>query len=159
MVCLELHPPRLCATSCSIFAVILLHLILFLLLINSLPYSPALYFHYHKWNLCSGRWGITIHRRIKKHTLKKHWHSRMEPIFVVYQMFALQLSSIVYCTLCYRSLLPPIPVLKFNHDTNQEISHDQIEDPGECTVSSNINEDNFDHQYKVLHQGQVRLDK
>jgi hypothetical protein len=55
VVCLELYPSQLHATSCSIFAVILLHLILYLLLIHSLPYSPIFNCHYHKWNLCPGR--------------------------------------------------------------------------------------------------------
>ena len=66
--CLELHPPRLCANSCTIYPVIVLHLILYFLLIHSLPHSPTVYLHYSKWNLRPARWGITIHRRIKKHT-------------------------------------------------------------------------------------------
>ena len=92
---LELHPPRLCATSCSIFPDIPLHLILYLLLIHSLPYSPTFYHHYPKWNLRPARWGITIHRRIKKHTLREHWHSRKVPILVVHQMFAFQRESCI----------------------------------------------------------------
>jgi len=51
----KLHPPQLCTTSCSIFAVILLHLILYLLLIQSDPYSPTFYLHYYKWNLRPAR--------------------------------------------------------------------------------------------------------
>ena len=101
--CLELHAPRLCATSCSIFQHILLRLILYLLVIHSLPYSPTFYLHCHKWNLCPARWRITIHRRIKTHTLREHWHSRKELMFIVYQMFA------YYCTLCIVLWMRNIP--------------------------------------------------
>jgi len=45
---LELHPPRLCANSCTIYPVIVLHLILYFLLSHSLPHSPTLDLHYSK---------------------------------------------------------------------------------------------------------------
>ena len=43
------------------------------------------------WNLWPARWGITIHRRIKKHTLREHLHvhSRRQPIIIANQMFEL----------------------------------------------------------------------
>ena len=85
---LKLHPPRLSATSCSIFPDIRLHLILYLLLIHCLPYSPPFCHHYPELNLFPARWGITIHRWIKKHTLREHWNSKKEPIFIVHQIFA-----------------------------------------------------------------------
>jgi len=65
-LCLKLHPPGLCANSCSIFPVILLHLISYILLIHALLHFPTLYLHYSKWNLRPARWGITIHRRLNK---------------------------------------------------------------------------------------------
>jgi len=48
---LELHPPRLCANSCTIYPVIVLHLILYFLLLHSLPHSPTLDLRCSKWNL------------------------------------------------------------------------------------------------------------
>jgi len=52
---LELHPPRLCANSCSIYPVIILHIILYFLLLHSLPHSPTLDLRYSKWNLRPAR--------------------------------------------------------------------------------------------------------
>jgi len=42
--------------------------------------------------------------------------------------------------------------------TDQEIGDDDSEDTGESTLSSDIEEDNSDHQQKVLHLGQARRD-
>jgi len=44
-------------------------------------------------------------------------------------------------------------------ETNKEIGDDGSEDTGEFTLSSDIEEDDLDHQQEVLHQGQVRRDK
>jgi len=44
-------------------------------------------------------------------------------------------------------------------DTNQEISNDEIEDPAESTLSSNIEEDDLDIRQEVLHVDQVRHDE
>jgi len=66
--CLELHPPWLCTKSCLNYPIIVLHLVLYFLPVHSLPDSPTIDVRYSKWNLCPARWGITIHRRIKKHT-------------------------------------------------------------------------------------------
>jgi len=43
--------------------------------------------------------------------------------------------------------------------TDQEISDDDSEDTGESTLSSNIQEDDLDHQQEVLHLSQGRWDK
>jgi len=43
-------------------------------------------------------------------------------------------------------------------ETHQGIGDNDIEDTGESTLSSAIEEDNFDDQEKVLHRGQVRRD-
>jgi len=51
----ELHPPRLCANFCTIYPVIVLHLIVYFLLLHSLPHSPTLDLHYSKWNLRPAR--------------------------------------------------------------------------------------------------------
>jgi len=93
----EMHPPRLCATSFTIFPAILLHLILYLLIIHSLLHSPTFCLHYTQWNLCPARWGITTHREIKKHTFRQHSHSRKQPMFIVQQMFAFQSSAFTNC--------------------------------------------------------------
>jgi hypothetical protein len=44
-------------------------------------------------------------------------------------------------------------------ETDLEISDDDIEPTGVSTLSSNMEEDHFDHQQKVPHLGQVRRDK
>jgi len=49
---LELHPPGICTNSFTIYPVIVLHLILYVLLLHSLPHSPTLDLRYSKWNLC-----------------------------------------------------------------------------------------------------------
>lgn len=89
---IELHPPRPCTTSISISPAILLPVVLYILLMHSLPNCRTVYLHYSKWNLCLGRWWITIHRRLKKHTFRAHSYSRQQPTFIVNQMFAIQLS-------------------------------------------------------------------
>jgi len=94
---LELHSPRLFQTSCTTFAVVVLHFILYFSVVCSLPYSPTFYLHYSNWSLHPARRGITIHRRIKKHTLGQHSHSRKQPIFIVHQMFPFQWSAFMHC--------------------------------------------------------------
>jgi len=44
-------------------------------------------------------------------------------------------------------------------ETDQEIGEDDSEDTGESTLSSDIEEDDLDHQLEVLHLGQARRDK
>jgi hypothetical protein len=93
--CLQLHPPWLCENSCTIYSVIVLHLILYFLLLHSLPHSPTLDLHYSKWNLRPARWGITMYRTVKKHTQREHSRSRKQPICIAHQLFAFQLSGLV----------------------------------------------------------------
>jgi len=52
-----------------------------------------------------------------------------------------------------------ISLLMQGDNTDQELSHDKSQDPGESTLSSNIEEDNLDHQQEVLLLGQVRREK
>jgi len=44
-------------------------------------------------------------------------------------------------------------------DTDREISNDESEDPGQSTLSSDIDEDDFDIQQEVLHLDQARRNK
>jgi hypothetical protein len=44
-------------------------------------------------------------------------------------------------------------------DTNQEILKKKGQDPGDSTLSSNIENDNLDNQQDVLHRDQARRDK
>jgi len=44
-------------------------------------------------------------------------------------------------------------------DTNREISNDESEDPGQSTLSSDIEEDDLDIRQEVLHPDQARRDK
>jgi len=55
--------------------------------------------------------------------------------------------------------MSPISLLNQDDDTEEELSHDESTDPGESTLSSDINEDNLDHHQKVLLLGQARWDK
>jgi len=43
-----------------------------------------------------------------------------------------------------------------DEDCNQEISDDESEDTRESTMSSDIEEDDFDHQQEVLRLGKAR---
>jgi hypothetical protein len=65
---LKFHPVRLSANSCTMHHISVLRLFLYFLRFNSLPHSATLDLQFSKWNLHPARWGITIHRRIKKHT-------------------------------------------------------------------------------------------
>jgi len=44
-------------------------------------------------------------------------------------------------------------------ETDHKIGDDESEDNGEFTSSSDIEEDNWDHQQEVLHLGQARQEK
>jgi len=44
-------------------------------------------------------------------------------------------------------------------ETDQEIGDDDSEDTGESTLSSDIKEDNLDHQQEVLQPSQARRDQ
>jgi hypothetical protein len=80
---------------------------------------------YQTWNLRLARWGITIHRRINKHTFREHLHmySRRQPIFIPNQMFQLsnQLSSI---SLEIAIIQDIILIKKDDDDTDRMISND-----------------------------------
>jgi hypothetical protein len=43
--------------------------------------------------------------------------------------------------------------------SDQQISDDDSEDTGESTISSEIEQDDLDHQQEVLHLGQACRDK
>jgi len=49
--------------------------------------------------------------------------------------------------------------MKEDGNTNREINIDESENTRESIVSSNIEEDNMDHQQQVLYLDQVHLDK
>jgi len=55
--------------------------------------------------------------------------------------------------------MPLILLVKEDTNTNQEISDDKTEDTRESTWSSNIEQDDFDHQQFVLVLGQGCQDK
>jgi len=50
-------------------------------------------------------------------------------------------------------------LLKQGDDTGQVLSNDESEDSGESTSSSDIEEDDLDHQQEVLLLGQAHRDK
>jgi len=60
-----------------------------------------------------------------------------------------------YC----RWLISPISLMYQVDEADQQISNDNSEDTGESTVSSDIEEDDSDHQQEVLHLVQVCWDK
>jgi len=51
------------------------------------PTFPNCLSSLQQWNLRPARWGITIHRRIKKHALREHSHSRWQSMFIDHRMF------------------------------------------------------------------------
>ena len=55
--------------------------------------------------------------------------------------------------------MSPISLLKQKDDTNQELSGDESEGPGESTISFDIKDDNWDHRQDVLLLGQARWDQ
>jgi hypothetical protein len=55
--------------------------------------------------------------------------------------------------------MSPLSLLQQDDDTNQELSDDAIEDPGESTLLSNIEDSDLDHQQEVLLSGQACWDK
>jgi len=56
-------------------------------------------------------------------------------------------------------LISPISLMNQDDETNQKIGDDDIGNTGESTLSSDIKEDDLDHQQQVLHLGQARRDK
>jgi len=52
-----------------------------------------------------------------------------------------------------------ILMMQDDDDADREISHDRSEDPGESTLSSDIEEDDLDIRQQVLHLDQVHHDK
>ena len=54
--------------------------------------------------------------------------------------------------------MSPITILNQDDDTDPEIGEDESEDTGQFTVSSDIEEDDLDHQQEVLPLGQVHQD-
>jgi len=55
--------------------------------------------------------------------------------------------------------ISPISLMNQDDETDQEIGDDDSEDTIESPVSSDIEEDNLDHQQEILHLGQACLDK
>jgi len=157
--CPELHPPRPSVPLLPYFPIILLNFILYLPLYTSV-YILQLDFIIINMEPMASQGGITIHRRIKKPTLKEHLHVhwRRQPIFIADQMFALptQRSSIV---LEIANVCAIILTKEDDDDTDWAISENEREVPGESTLSSDIEEDHLGNQQEVLHLDQPCRDK
>jgi len=53
-----------------------------------------------------------------------------------------------------------IPLMKQDDDnSDRELSKDKNKDPGESTLSSDIEEDDLDNQQEILHLDQICYDK
>jgi len=61
--------------------------------------------------------------------------------------------------MCWGWLMSLVSVLEQHDNTEQKIRNDESNDPGKFTLFSDIEEDNLDHQQKVLLLGKVRWDK
>jgi len=85
-------------------------------------------------------------------------HSWIQPFIIADQMFELPilLSSIVLEIANVRAL---ILMKQDDDDTNCEISNDKSEDPGESTLSCDIEEDDSDNRQDVRHLYQVHSEK
>jgi len=57
------------------------------------------------------------------------------------------------------NVLAVILMKQYDDDTHQEISENESEDPGESTLSSDIEEDNLDNRQEVSHSDRARRDK
>jgi len=73
-------------------------------------------------------------------------------------------SNVCLPIICLRAsycgrLIYPISLMYQDDETDQAIGNDDSEDTRESTLSSNIEEDNLDHQQEVLHLGEARQDK
>jgi len=111
-------------------------------------------------NLWPARWGITIHRRIKKHTLKQDLgvHLRRQPIVIADEMFELR-SQPAIRVLDIADVSTAILMNQDDDDTDRDLGKNASEDPGELTVLSDIEEDDSDTQQEILHPDQVPHDK
>jgi hypothetical protein len=85
-------------------------------------------------------------------------HYRRQPIIIANQMLEhpTQPSSIV---LEIANVWAIILIKQHDDDTDREISNDESDDPGQSTMSSNMEEDDLDIRQKVLHLDQARHDK
>jgi len=75
--CILLNYAQLLAPS---FAIILLHLMLYLSQIHSFPQFPTFYLRYSELNLHSLLWIMIIHRWLKMHMLREPSHTYFLPI-------------------------------------------------------------------------------
>jgi len=112
------------------------------------------------WNLRPVRWGITFHRWIKRPSLSEHLHLhwRRQPIFIADQMFELPTQPLSR-VLEIANVSAIILMKQDDDDTDREIRENDIEEPEESTVSSDIKEDDLDNQPEVQHRNQARRDQ
>jgi len=60
-------------------------------------YRPPLFYrHIGKCKVHPARSGITIYRKIKKHTLREHLYSTKQPIVIIHRTSALQPSAFMH---------------------------------------------------------------
>jgi hypothetical protein len=87
-----------------------------------------------------------------------HMHCRRRPILIADEMFELhtQPLGIVLEIANVRAI---ILITQDDNDTDWEISKNKSEELGECTLSSDNEEDDLDNQQEVLHLDQARSDK
>jgi len=98
---LTLHSPCPYVSSCTLFLVIPLQLVLYFMLIQCL--SPIIYqllsISLLIWNQCLVSCVITIQRTIKMHNLREYspMHSGTQPVFIAFQLFDFQPSGFLHC--------------------------------------------------------------
>jgi len=79
----------------------------------------------------------------------------MEPPFVVHQMLAFQLSSMVYGALSYGWLWSLISSVNEDNNTNKEFSDDESGDLQESSFSFHIEDDDLDAKQQALIPGEA----
>jgi len=87
-----------------------------------------------------------------------HMHCRRKPIFVVDQMFELP-TQLLGMLLEIANVWTIVPMRQDDDDTDRDISNDDMDDPGESTLPSEIEEDDLDNLQEVVHLHQARHDK
>ena len=151
-----MHPPRPCATSCTIIPISLLHLILHLLLLHSVPHSTTLLsFLQHMEPMRS---------RVRKNCSQKKEEARLQRAPALkkvanhYHPYDVCLSIVCLHASYWGRLLCLISWVMHNYNTYYGISDDESEDTGDSSISFCIEADNLNYQRAFSYLRQAHCD-
>ena len=98
-------------------------------------------------------------RQVRNHYSQKNHKAHLERVLAFKKAANLLCPSNVWLpNICLRAsycscLISPISLIHQDDETDQEFGYDDSADTWESTISSNIEEDNLDHQQEVLYLG------